>query len=67
MEEEFEQELTLQALGKIIVQRNEIERWLNESFFEEALNEAYIRVSIGEDEHKNPKFRLCKVVGFKED
>ena len=58
-EEEMEQELTLQVLSRIIIQRNEIERWLTEKFFEDALKEAYIRVNIGEDEFQKPKYRLC--------
>lgn len=48
---------------RITIPRRLLAKWCNEPFFENALDECFVRLGIGPDKTGKPCYRFCKIVG----
>ena len=57
-------EAGLEDYIKVTIPRRRLARWCNEPFFEDAVQNMYVRISVGRDSKKMKQcYRLCKIVG----
>ncbi|THH28641.1 hypothetical protein EUX98_g5546 [Antrodiella citrinella] len=52
---------TLEDLSKIRLTRDMVAKFCTRSWFEEFMSGAWVRYLIGNDEHKNPIYRVCEI------
>ncbi|KAH8102183.1 plus-3-domain-containing protein [Cristinia sonorae] len=55
---------TLRDLTKIRLTRDTVARFCMRSWFEDFMVGSWVRYLIGNDEHKNPIYRICEVTGL---
>ena len=52
----------LEDLKKVTIPRRRLARWVNEPFFEQAVQDCFVRLFLGEDESGEKVYRLSEVV-----
>ncbi len=61
-------EADLTDFMKVTIPRRRLARWCNEPYFEKAVMNFFVKLAIGRDEMtQKPCYRLCKIVGVKEN
>ena len=54
--------LTLRDLNTIRMPRLLLEKWVEESFFDEAVRGCFVRLGVGKDDKGAPQYKICEIV-----